>query len=429
MIREEVIFLLLLLPLLILLFLPVFKDFRVIEYVYNFVSSIHKNYYEVVLSATSIYASFLIFHIQNQKEKEQNRENIEKEKLAQKKRYLEKKEERLASARPYFIVEKDKFSNQAKIKIFIEKDVPLENILVYEWSLDDPEDNIAFKNIDTKKSGDYIYDFSLTKLEMILVRCVTYFDEEIYFQYNVGDIRVHYRIVKSEEDREYSRSLGRKYLSDNLIELGEQYELDEQTEIYKENIYDSYEGKLAKRRFFSYRSKILIGDYHYKIYADNKNLIIIDIIEKEKIGEIFSKSINYLRTYPKDFSSEISVELLETIKKYLGDSWYTTCKKYHDPQYFKGNLKDAIFAEKWKSIFDAPVGSHEISNYIGDLVYYCQNNMDVDKFNEYLFRNLEVYLENCVEISESRRGFQNEEDTVYREIRSEIKRILSKTLI
>ncbi|TWS95655.1 hypothetical protein FRX52_00125 [Streptococcus sp. sy018] len=417
-IRKKVVFL----PLL-LLFLPIFKEFLVIEYVYNFVSSIHKNYYEVVLSATSIYASFLIFHIQNQKEKEQSRENIEKEKLAQKKRYLEKKEERLASARPYFIVEKDKFSNQAKIKIFIEKDVPLENILVYEWNLDDPEDNIAFKNIDTKKSGDYIYDFSLTKLEMILVRCVTYFDEEIYFQYNVGDIRVHYRIVKSEEDREYSRSLGRKYLSDNLIELGEQYELDEQTEIYKENIYDSYEGKLAKRRFFSYRSKILIGDYY------NKNLIIIDIIEKEKIGEIFSKSINYLRTYPKDFSSEISVELLETIKKYLGDSWYTTCKKYHNPQYLKGNLTDAIFAKKWRSIFEAPVGSHKISEYIGDLVNYCQNNMDVDKFNEYLFRNLEVYLENCVEISESRRGFQNKEDTVYREIRSEIKRILSKTLI
>ena len=63
-------------------------------------------------------------------------------------------------------------------------------------------------------------------------------------------------------------------------------------------------------------------------------------------------------------------------------------------------------------------------NYTEDLIFFVKKG----GFNDFLFRNLEVYLNEHVEIASERIGFDNEVNLVYNDIRSKIKQILSKTL-
>lgn len=184
---------------------------------------------------------------------------------------------------------------------------------------------------------------------MIVVKCTTYFDEDIYFQYYTGDLTVHYRMIQNAEDLDYSKSLKRTYLSDFFIEQNEKNEeKNENTEIYKQNIYSLSWEKIAKKRFSQYRSQILKSIVENRIFTENKNLKIIAVIEKDRIGEILSGSINYLRAYKKDFSNELIIELLEVIKEFINNKWYTTCGTLSGAQkdYFIGNLTDSYFSKK-----------------------------------------------------------------------------------
>jgi hypothetical protein len=74
----------------------------------------------------------LIFSSQNEKERNIRYEDEEKRNEREEKEYQANRENRFASARPYFIVEKNNANSKAKINIFMENDVPLENILVCE---------------------------------------------------------------------------------------------------------------------------------------------------------------------------------------------------------------------------------------------------------------------------------------------------------
>lgn len=199
--------------------LPLFRNQNPLTTnIYNFISVANKDYYGVVLSALAILVTFLIFNSQNEKEKKLRFEDEQRRNDREEKEYLENRERRFASARPYFIVEKDNTAAKAKIKIFMEDNVPLENILVCERKLSDKESEVKSQIIGTSNSGDYLYEFSLNELEMIVIKCTTYFDEEIYFQYYTGDITIHYRMVENDEDLNYSKSLERLYLSDYLVE-------------------------------------------------------------------------------------------------------------------------------------------------------------------------------------------------------------------
>lgn len=408
--------------------LPLFRNHNPLATsIYNFISVANKDYYGVVLSALAILITFLIFNSQNEKEKRLRFENEQRRNDREEKEYLENREKRFASARPYFIVEKDNTIAKAKIKIFMEDNVPLENILVCERKLSDREAKVRTQIIGTKNSGDYLYEFSLDELEMVVVKCTTYFDEEIYFQYYTGDITVHYRIVENDEDLNYSKILGRSYLSDYLIEQQEKYEpKDKSTEIYKQNIYSVAWEKVAKKRFSQYRFQILGSIAADRIFTGNKNLGILGVIEKDSIGEILGGSITYLREHNKDFSNEIIIELLEVIKKYLNDYWYTKCTELSKERryYFKGNLPNTPLLEKYSTLFDKSVDANIMTNYIDDLILLAKE----DYFSDFLLRNLEVYLEEDVTIANGRIGYENEVNLVYNEIRSKIKQILSKTL-
>lgn len=408
--------------------LPYFRNKDpLITKIYNFISVANKDYYGVVLSALAIFVTFLIFNSQNEKDKKIRFDDEQRRQEREKKEYLENREKRLASARPYFIVEKDNTAAKAKIKIFMEDNVPLENILVCERRLSDEESEVKSKIIGTSNSGDYLYECSLNELEMIVIKCTTYFDEEIYFQYYTGDITIHYRMVENNEDLNYSKSLERSYLSDYLVDKKENYKpKDVNTEIYKQNIYSVAWERVAKKRFSQYRYQILESIIADRIFTENKNLEILGVIEKDNVGKILGSSITYLREHYKDFSNETIIELLETIKRYMTDYWYTTCTELNrnSKDYFKGNLTEPIFNKKYGALFDKSVDLSVMTNYIDDSISFVKKN----PFNDFLFRNLEVYLRENVTIANGRIGFDNEVNLVYNEIRSEIKKILSNTL-
>ena len=277
----------------IAILLPLFRNQHpIITNIYKFISIANKDYYGVVLSALTIFVTFLIFNSQNVEEKKRRSEDEQTRNKREENEYQEKREKRFSSARPYFVIEKNTTTTQANIKIFMEDDVPLENILVCERKLSDKEDEVKSKIIGTKNSGDYIYQFSLDEIEMIVVKCKTYFDEEVYFQYYTGDIAIHYRMIENSEDISYSKSLGRSYLSDCLIEQKEKYDpKDASTEIYKQNIYSFAWERVAKKRFSQYRNQILESIVGDSIFTGNKNLEIIGVIEKDNIGEILGGSI------------------------------------------------------------------------------------------------------------------------------------------
>lgn len=379
------------------------------------------------MSTLAILVTFLIFNSQNEKEKNLRFEDEQRRNDREEKEYLENRERRFASVRPYFIVVKDNTAAKAKIKIFMEDNVPLENILVCERKLSDKESEVKSQIIGTSNSGDYLYEFSLNELEMIVIKCTTYFDEEIYFQYYTGDITIHYRMVENDEDLNYSKSLERSYLSDYLVEKKENYEpKDVNTEIYKQNIYSVAWERVAKKRFSQYRLQILESIVADRIFTGNKNLEILGVIEKDNVGEILGSSITYLREHYKDFSNETIIELLETIKKYMTNYWYTTCTELSEERryYFKGNLPNTPLLEKYSTLFDKSVDAKVMINYADDLILLAKK----DYFSDFLFRNLEVYLNEHVEIASERIGFENEIEFVYDNIRTDIKQILSKML-
>ena len=158
----------------------------------------------------------------------------------------------------------------------------------------------------------------------------------------------------------------------------------------------------------------------------HKNLEIIGVIEKDNIGEILGGSINYLREHKGDFSTEIVIELLEVIKKYINDTWYTSCSTFNKERiyYFKGNLTDSAFSNKYSVIFDKSVDIDVMNDYVDDLILYVEKGL----FNDYLFRNLEVYLNENITMATGRYGYDNEVNLVNNKIRSRIKQILSKTI-
>lgn len=409
--------------------LPLFRNQNPLTTnIYNFISVANKDYYGVVLSALAILVTFLIFNSQNEKEKKLRFEDEQRRNDREEKEYLENRERRFASARPYFIVEKDNTAAKAKIKIFMEDNVPLENILVCERKLSDKESEVKSQIIGTSNSGDYLYEFSLNELEMIVIKCTTYFDEEIYFQYYTGDITIHYRMVENDEDLNYSKSLERSYLSDYLVEKKENYEpKDVNTEIYKQNIYSVAWERVAKKRFSQDRLQILESIVADRIFTENKNLEILGVIEKDNVGEILGSSITYLREHYKDFSNEIIIELLEVIKKYLNDYWYTTSTDITEigqKQYFKGNLRDNESFKKYNTIFNQHIDQEVMSNYIDDLILFCQ--IQTNNFDDWLFRNLELYLNEHIEIVGGK--IDIEIVTIFDNIRTDIKQILSKML-
>lgn len=92
--------------------------------------------------------------------------------------------------------------------------------------------------------------------------------------------------------------------------------------------------------------------------------------------------------------------------------------------YLKGNLTDSAFSKKYSIIFDKSVNVDIMSDYVDDLILFVEKGL----FNDYLFRNLEVYLNENVTMATGRYGYDNEVIFVNNEIRSKIKQILSKTI-
>ena len=87
-------------------------------------------------------------------------------------------------------------------------------------------------------------------------------------------------------------------------------------------------------------------------------------------------------------------------------------------------MTDSAFSKKYSIIFDKSVNVDIMSDYVDDLILFVEKGL----FNDYLFRNLEVYLNENVTMATGRYGYDNEVIFVNNEIRSKIKQILSKTI-
>jgi len=85
--------LLYILVIVIAILLPLFSDRHpIITDIYNFISKVNKDYYEVVLSALAIFATFLIFNSQNEKERNIRYEDEKKRNEREEKEYQENRE-------------------------------------------------------------------------------------------------------------------------------------------------------------------------------------------------------------------------------------------------------------------------------------------------------------------------------------------------
>ena len=87
-------------------------------------------------------------------------------------------------------------------------------------------------------------------------------------------------------------------------------------------------------------------------------------------------------------------------------------------------MTDSAFSNKYSVIFDKSVDIDVMNDYVDDLILYVEKGL----FNDYLFRNLEVYLNENITMATGRYGYDNEVNLVNNKIRSRIKQILSKTI-
>ena len=94
--------------------------------------------------------------------------------------------------------------------------------------------------------------------------------------------------------------------------------------------------------------------------------------------------------------------------------WYTTCTELSEERryYFKGNLPNTPLLEKYSTLFDKSVDAKVMINYADDLILLAKK----DYFSDFLFRNLEVYLEKFLE--KKREWFEKWNKIIFKKIKN-----------
>ncbi|AUW96017.1 hypothetical protein [Streptococcus pluranimalium] len=383
-----------------------------------FSSDSNKEYFEVVLSAIVILTTFILFYWQNTIESHNKKRELKEEKEKQEKLYLEQRERERALVRPLFLTELQE--QNSAIRLFIRESTPLTNITVYYQNVEDESFKEEF--VGNAVSGDYIFRFNSDKLESAIIECRTYLDENIYFQYHVGNNLLHYRIVDGEDLNYIREILKRRILNDsienNLSHIIEIYNIQLQHSVYESIFFNKF------IEFFSSHKQ------YWRISKEDKLLRLSVILGEDDIEISLSRSIGLDSKHDYAQTPEIFVELLEVINKYLKDCWYTTCEEAEQERYyFIGNIRNyqgteiGSYVERFENEM---INRKLITQYIDDLITYLQKTKQMVDFP---LRIVEVYLNKYVTISKERVEYPNEVKHVKEQIRNDLRKVFSKYIL
>ncbi|HEP1569293.1 hypothetical protein PWF75_09410 [Streptococcus suis] len=380
-----------------------------------FSSDGNKSYFEVMLSVITVLTTFLVFYWQNQIEINNKNKEIKQEKEKQEQFYLEQREREHAVVRPLFLVElQGKFS---VIRLFLRESAPLTNITVYYQNVENESFQEEF--VGNAVSGDCIFRFDSDKLESAIIECRTYLEEQIYFQYHVGNNLIHYRVVDGEDLSYISRVLKRRILN-NIVENS----LNHVIEIYHIQLQHSLYESIFFNKFIDFFS---IHKQYWRTAGKDKLFKLSVILGEDNIEAALSQSIGLDSKQDYKQTPEILIDLLTVINKYLKDVFSTNCEEApKEREYFIGNIRNYQETEIGKYIerFESePINREMIVQYIDDLIIYLQKNI---KMVDFPLRVIEVYLKRYVTISKAIIEHPNEVKHVKTQIRHDLRKVFSK---
>lgn len=383
-----------------------------------FSSDSNKEYFEVVLSAIAILTTFILFYWQNTIESHNKKRELKEEKEKQEKLYLEQRERERALVRPLFLAELQ--GKNSAIKLFIRDSAPLTNITIYYQNVE----NESFKEkfVGNAISGDCIFRFDSDKLESAIIECRTYLDENIYFQYHVGNNLLHYRTVDGEDLNYIGEILKRRILNDSI-----ENNLSHIIEIYNMQLQNSSYETIFFNKFIDFFSS---HTQYWRMSRKDKLFKLSVILGEDNIETSLSRAVGLDSKEDYAQTPEIFVEILEVINKFLKDCWYTTCEEAEQERYyFIANIRNyqrteiGSYIERFNN---EEINRELMTQYIDDLITYLQNNK---KMVDFPLRIVEVYLENYVTISRARLGYPNEVAHVKEQIRNDLRKVFSKYIL
>ncbi|MFA9413454.1 MULTISPECIES: hypothetical protein [unclassified Streptococcus] len=354
-----------------LILLPLLAEMNIMGVLFKYLklyfsSDSNKDYFEVVLSAIAIFTTFILFDWQNTIESHNKQLERKEEKEKQEKLYLEQRERERAFLRPLFLAELQ--GKNSAIRLFIRESAPLTNITIYYQNI--ANENFQEKFVGNAVSGDCIFRFDSDKLESAIIECRTYLDENIYFQYHVGNNLLHYRIVDGEDLNYIREILKRRILNDsienNLSHMIEIYNIQLQHSVYESLFFNKFID------FFSSHTQYWITSKEDKLFK------LSVILGENNIETSLSRSIGLDSKEDYAQTPEIFFELLEVINKYLKDCWYTSCEEAEQERdYFISNIRNYQGTEIGSYIerFENEMINRELmTQYIDDLIMYLQNS-------------------------------------------------------
>lgn len=397
-------------------------QFPLLQVVYTYfvtTTGTNKDYFQVVLTVVAILTTYLIFNLQRSREKRKQKADDLLRIEESNKQYYSQREMDFSAVRPLFMVNKDQ--NKGEIVLFMKGREPITNVKIYhKLIISDDEEELGPTVIGNANKGDVLFQFQLKETEMIVISCSTFLGEQIYFIYFIGDSMFHFREIIYSGDFKYSNEiLNRPFLSDVTENVK-----DNKFEIYRFQVKYSYLFDLPQLMFSKMLHKGAFREYLSSDNTQDYNLRLVLVIEMGDVSQLFSESIRFVREFT-DMDIETTSELLSVLVKYLSDSWYIVGDKVGNGKYyfrdkvtFSNQENQRYYEEKF---LQEDISEELIVNYMQDL------REDVEKYrkiNEYYLRVLEVYFRDYVKMSPSRQGYDNEIDTVLRNVRNDLRKIL-----
>lgn len=191
--------------------------------------------------------------------------------------------------------------------MFVRESAPLTNITVYYQNVENKSFQEEF--VGNAVSGDYIFRFDSDKLESAIIECRTYLDENIYFQYHVGNNLIHYRMIDGEDLSYISEVLKRRILNDSI-----ENNLNHIIEIYNIQMQHSFYESIFFNKFIDFFSS---HKQYWRTSEKDRLLKLSVILGEDTIETSLSRSVGLDSKQDYNQTPEIFIELLEVINKYL----------------------------------------------------------------------------------------------------------------
>lgn len=260
----------------------------------------NKDYFQVVFSAVAILTTYLVFNLQRVRERRiqeeesiKDRENELVKENEKQEQFFAEREMELSQVRPLFMI--NKLENEYEIELFMKGKEPLTNIKIYSKLIEGDFDEIRPTLFGNATRGDILFKFDPLETEMVLVSCMTFLDERIYFVYYIGDSMLHFREVTLLGEFEYSKqNLNRTSLSE-----ASGNELDKYIELYKSQVKYDYLKDLPQLMFSQMLHRGFFKDYLSINESPNYGLKLVLAMQQESIGQIFQNLFDLLEIIQK----------------------------------------------------------------------------------------------------------------------------------